>query len=76
MTTHGQRQRILDHLLVSGEVPAVVLHRIGSGKENGWCSSFSRRISEIREQGFDVRCRKETQPNGQMHTFYTLVKQP
>jgi len=33
------------------EIQAVVLHRIGSGKENGFCASLSRRISDIRAYG-------------------------
>ena len=70
----GQRARILERLLQGGEVPAVELHQIGSGKERGYCASLTRRISEIRDEGFDVVCRKET-VEGQVHTFYTLVKQ-
>jgi hypothetical protein len=74
MNTTGQRQRILDRLLAGYEVPAVELHRIGSGKENGYCASLTRRISEIRDEGYDVICRKEM-VDGTMHTFYTLVIQ-
>jgi hypothetical protein len=60
MNTTGQRQRILERLKQGGEVPAIELHRIGSGKENGFCASLTRRISEIREAGFFVDCRKLT----------------
>lgn len=72
----GQRQRIFDALKSGNEIAAVELHRIGSGKENGWCASFSRRISEIRAQlkleSKDVVCRKEIH-DGQLQTFYKIV---
>lgn len=55
------------------EIPAVVLHRVGSGKENGFCASLSRRISDIRAFGGQITCRKQNQPDGQIHSFYTLV---
>ena len=70
----GQRARILQRLLHGDEVAAVELHRIGSGKENGYCASLTRRISEIRDAGYIVRCREERE-NGQIHTFYTLIEQ-
>lgn len=54
------------------EVPAVDLHRIGSGKQNGFCASLSRRISDLRAMGYNITCRKETQKNGQIHSFYTM----
>ncbi len=73
MTTHhaGQRHRILERLLQGDEVRAVVLHRIGSGKEHGFVASLSRRISDIRSMGYSVTMRDEY--HGQVrHTFYTL----
>ena len=70
---NGQTKRILAVLLEhkGREVPSVDLHRAGSGKDNGFCGSFSRRISDIREMCYAVDCRKETVA-GQLHTFYTL----
>lgn len=63
------RQYLFDHW--GEEIPAVVLHRIGSGKPNGWCASLSRRISDLRDGCYDVRCRREV-VNGQHQTYYTL----
>ena len=74
--SHGQRQRILSRLLSGDEVSAAELSRIGSGSDKGWCASFSRRISEIRDQGYGVTCRKEFQPDGSLHTFYKLTSCP
>jgi len=71
MIHDGQTQRILQRLLHGDEVSAVELHRLGSGKEGGWCGSFSRRISDIRKLGYSVTCRSEM-AEGQRHTFYTL----
>jgi len=72
---NGQTQRILQHLYANKgrEVASVDLHRIGSGKDNGFCASLSRRISDIRELGYTVDCRKEMQ-DGELHTFYTLTE--
>lgn len=71
----GQRQRIYDRLLLGGKVSGAELSRIGSGKPDGWCASFSRRISEIREQltslNKTVVCHKST-VNGQIHTEYEI----
>jgi len=70
-THDGQTSRILRRLLLGGEFSALELHKAGSGKEMGWVSSFSRRISDIRKMGYDVSCRSEMS-DGQRHTFYTL----
>ena len=77
MSFNSQTTRILETLLANKgrEVASVDLHRAGSGKENGYCASFSRRISDIRALGYHVQCRKEMQPDGQMHTFYTLTEE-
>lgn len=72
MTHSGQRQRILDRLKQGGEVSGAELSRIGSGKENGWCASLSRRISDIRSAGNIVLCRKET-IDGQVHAYYQML---
>lgn len=72
MTRDGQIQRILERLQQGDEIPAIELHRAGSGKEHGFCASLSRRISDLRDAGHVVHCRKERQPDGTLHTFYTL----
>ena len=47
------------------------LHRIASGKEHGYCGSFSRRISDLRKLGLDVRKSMDFRDdNGQRHTWY------
>ena len=71
----AQTKRILDLLLEhkGREVPSVDLHRAGSPSGNGFCGSLSRRISDIRELGYTVDCRKE-QVGQQIHTFYTLTE--
>lgn len=72
MKSHeGQTRRILQRLLHGDEVPAVELHRIGSGKELGFVASISRRISDVRDMGWNVVCRREVVA-GQTHTFYQL----
>ena len=55
------------------EISAALLSQIGSGKEHGHCSSFSRRISDLRAIGMNViKCRDEW-VNGQRHTFYKFI---
>lgn len=70
----GQTQRILEYLLLvpNEDVPAITLHQIGSGKENGFCASLSRRISDIRAMGYDVVKSRDETKNGQRHTWYKL----
>ncbi|MDE2105162.1 MAG: hypothetical protein KGL39_48490 [Patescibacteria group bacterium] len=50
------------------------LSRIGSGKPDGFCGSFTRRISDLREAGHNIVMTME-QIDGQRHTFYELVRQ-
>ena len=75
---NGQSQRILKHLLEhpNKDVSAVDLHRIGSGKENGWCASLSRRVSDIRDLGYDLVKSKDKTVCGQRHTWYRLQVHP
>ena len=73
-TTHGQRQRILERLLQGGRVPMPELHRIGSGRPDGFCASLTRRLSEIRSQGYAVTCYKQV-VDGQTRTEYELSQQ-
>ena len=71
---YGQRQRILARLLSGDEVNGAELSRIGSGNPLGWTASFSRRISDIRKQGYEISCRKERQPDGSLWTFYRITR--
>ena len=58
--THSNASQQADRMLAvfkanpGKDIPAIALHRHGSGKENGWCSSFSRRISDLRARGFNI----------------------
>lgn len=72
-----QTSRILEALLKfqGKEVPVLVLHVAGSGKEMGFVASMSRRISDCRALGHHITCRKET-VNEQVHSFYTLRPKP
>lgn len=80
MKTKKQSQtfRIFSYLFdhMGEEIPAVTLHQIGSNKPNGFCASLSRRISDIRDAGYEVYCRRETQPDGVVHTYYTMGTKP
>lgn len=58
------------------DVPAVELHRVGSGKENGFCASLSRRVSDIRQMGFDLIVSIDRRMAGQRQTFYKLRTAP
>lgn len=73
-TRSKQSSRILDFLLDNRgqEVSSVVLHRVGSGKPDGWLNSLTRRISDVRSYGYQVVCRKE-QVGTQVFSYYTLV---
>lgn len=73
-----QARRILDALeTANAPVDMPTLTRIGSGKPTGFCGSFSRRISDIREaienQGQTVTKTEQT-VDGQRQTFYALAK--
>lgn len=70
----GQRERILQRLKQGGRVPMPLLQSIGSGKEHGFVASFTRRISEIRKQGYNVVCHRTTTPDGVIQTEYELVE--
>lgn len=75
MTQSSQTSRILAALLAAKgeEVSRAELSRIGSGKDNGWCASLSRRISDIRKLGHPVRCKKQT-VEGQVQSRYYIVQ--
>lgn len=70
----SQTQRILDHFLAhpNEEIPLVTLHRVGSGKELGFCSSISRRISGVRKLGYDAQLTRTEFHDGQKWTWYRL----
>lgn len=77
----GQRQRMKDYFLSrpNEDIPAITLHRVGSGAGFGFCSSFSKRISEIRaeflEFGGDLilSIDKTDEQTGQRHTWYRYM---
>lgn len=74
--TFSQTYRILNYLKArpNQDVPAIELHKAGSGHEYGFCASLSRRISDIRKLDFDVTVsRDEWTPDGQRHTWYRLT---
>jgi len=75
MSNQSQTSRILAALLDAKgeEVSGAELSRIGSGKDNGWCASLSRRISDIRKLGHPVECRKKT-IEGQVQSRYYIVQ--
>ena len=52
----GQSKRILARLLANADkdVSAIDLHMAGSGTNNGFCASLSRRISDLRAMGHNV----------------------
>lgn len=58
------------------DLSAPLLHEAGSGKIHGYCGSLSRRISDLRKLGLDVRkSRDERDKAGQRYTWYRLVKE-
>ena len=72
---NGQTQRIAEFLKQNPnrEIPAVLLHKVGSTKLNGWCSSFTRRISDCRKLGMDVKVTRDVTVEGQRFTYYTYT---
>lgn len=53
---HSAKSRRILAALEQSLVPIAMpeLSRIGSGKKDGWCASFSREISRLRAQGHNV----------------------
>lgn len=51
--------------------------------EGNWCglnelmdlriASITRRISDLRQQGYDIRNKKETQEDGTIYSWYRLI---
>ena len=70
----GQSSRIFACLNYNHgkEISATVLHNVGSSRGRGFCASLSRRISDIRDLGHHVQCRREV-VDGQTRTFYTML---
>jgi len=68
----SQAQRIAEHFRNHPEqdIPAPELHRIGSGKEYGYCASFTRRITECRELGMNIILSRDERIDGQRQTAY------
>lgn len=71
----NQTERLLKHLYdnANRDVPATELHRIGSGKDNGYLGSLSRRISDLRQTGWVVVKSRDTWVDGQRQTAYRLI---
>lgn len=68
-----QGERMLQALQASAmPLSAAALSRIGSGKPDGWTASFTKRISELRSRGFEVRKVVDLRVDGQRHTSYQL----
>lgn len=72
---NGQTQRIIEYLkqFPNQDVAVVTLHAVGSGKEHGFCASLSRRISDCRALGHDVRVCRDEWVGTQRRTWYKLV---
>jgi hypothetical protein len=71
----GQTGRIYKFLAErpNVEVSSVELHRVGSGKENGWCNSISRRVSDCRSLGMTLVKTREIIVSGSRQTYYKNV---
>jgi hypothetical protein len=69
---NSQANRILERLKQGGRVPMPELSRCGAANPDGWCNSFTRRISELRERGHTIICH-DTVVNKQRHTSYELI---
>lgn len=77
-STFGQtmRLKLLFEANPNQDLDAPRLHAVASGKLLGYCGSLSRRISDLRKLGLDVRLsRDERDEQGQRHTWYKLVKE-
>jgi hypothetical protein len=55
-------------------IPAVELHRVASGKEHGFAASLSRRISDLRDLGYNIVKTLDERVEGQRRTGYSLIK--
>lgn len=71
----GQTQRILAYFQahLGKEISALELHKAGSGNPYGFCASISRRISDLRKLGYDVRLTTNVVRDGHRYTFYTMM---
>lgn len=74
--TGGQNSRILRRFLQSPDMWIAMpdLSRAGSGKPDGWCSSFTRRIKDLRECGYVIE-QKEEREGKVVHSFYRIIWQ-
>jgi hypothetical protein len=65
-----QSERILKALQAAKEPIAMPeLSRTGSGKPDGWCASFTRRISDLRAAAHNIVVSGTSN-----RTFYKLIK--
>mgnify|MGYP003347780036 CR=1 FL=1 len=55
------------------EIPAPELHRAASGKQQGYCGSLSRRISDLRMTGMNIEKTRDEYVGTERHTAYTYV---
>ena len=76
LKANSQCSRILA-ALVAGKgtwVPAPTLHRAGSGKENGYVGSLTKRIDELRRRGHNILPANVWHaPDGSVHSEYQLM---
>jgi hypothetical protein len=43
--------------------------------ENGWCENLTATISRLRRKGFSIKSVRETTPEGDVYTRYSLLRQ-
>jgi len=42
--------------------------------EHGWCENLTATISRLRRKGFQIKAIRETTPEGDVYTRYSLLK--
>jgi hypothetical protein len=52
------------------DLSAATLSRIASGKKNGWCASFTRKISDLRQLGYNIIKSRDEWHAGRRETHY------
>ena len=73
MNSQTKRLKLLFESNPNVEIGLVELHRVGSGSPYGFCSSLSRRISDLRETGLNIQKTTDVRVDGQRRTRYTNV---
>ena len=64
----SQKYRLLNHLVVEGSISGVEASALYK------CRSLTKRISELRDEGFDIYSEWKTDPTGQRYVRYWLRK--